>query len=165
MTPRTKIRSLVFTIVFLFITNIVLILFLLFGKSEEVKPPTPELNMVGTFLKDSIGFDEKQMELYQNLRKADFRKGKPAFESLKSAKDKFYLNIYNDTIPDSVVNKLAVIIGETQIAVDKHMLQHFKNIRRICTAEQLPKFDSSFKNVVKKVTSERSRKTEHKIHR
>ena len=71
---------------------------------------------------------------------------------LKSAKNKFYENIYKDSVADSVVNKLALIIGEKQMAVDLHMLQHFKNLRGLCTLQQLPKFDSLFKHVVEKIT-------------
>ncbi|MEO6330331.1 MAG: hypothetical protein ABIO55_15460 [Ginsengibacter sp.] len=158
MTPEKKIRSLIFAIVFLLITNIALLLFLVLNRDDHHKTDNRGLNTVGTFLKDEIGFDDQQMSIYQNLRKSDFERGKPEFDSLKAAKGRFYLNIYNDTIPDSVINKLAVTIGEAQIAVDRHMLRHFKSLRRICTPAQLPKFDSSFKTVVEKVTMGKSKK-------
>lgn len=157
MTPERKIRSLIFAIAFLLITNIILLLFLIFSRNNDDKPHNHDLSIVGSFLQDSIGFDKKQMDLYQNVRKEDFEKGKAVFDSMKFAKNKFYENIYTNNVSDSVINKLALNIAEKQVAVDKHMLHHFKNLRNLCTARQLPRFDSLFNNVVEKVTSGRFR--------
>lgn len=159
MTQAKKIRSLIFVIAFLLITNIALLLFLLFSRNSEQNKAEPDKrSVVEVFLEDSIDFDKQQLAIYQNLRKDALEKGKPLFDSVKSAKRIFYQNIYSGNISDSVIKKLAGNIGESQIAVDKYMLQYFKSIRRICTPAQLPKFDSSFKTVVEKVTSGRSRR-------
>ena len=70
----------------------------------------------------------------------------------------FYENIYDNTTPDSLVNKSASFIGKKQKAVDLLMLKHFKNVRNLCTGQQLAKFDSLFKNVIAKITSGKFRK-------
>lgn len=154
MTPEKKIRSLVIVIAFLFITNVLLLLFLIFNKSSHHNSHGGEKrSIIESFLQDQIGFNEQQMTAYKNMRNADFDKRVPIFDTLTSVKNKFYENIYNDSTPDSVINKLAVIVSEKQMTVDKHMLQYFKNVRRICTSAQLPKFDSSFRSVAEKITS------------
>lgn len=150
--PEKKIRSLILIIAFLLITNITLLLFLVSGRNSDNIATNRDLNIVGSFLKDSIGFDKKQMDMYQHFRKADFEKGKPVFDSIRAAKNRFYENIYSDSAADSTVNKSAADISKKQMAVDMHMLQHFRNLRSICTPKQLPKFDSLFKNIVEKVT-------------
>lgn len=154
MTAEKKIKSLFIVIAFLFITNVVLLLFFIFNKSDGHNSHRGEKrSIIESFLQDQIGFDEQQMASYKNMRNVDFEKRTPIFDSLTSIKNKFYENIYNDSIPDSTINKLAETVSEKQMVVDKHMLQYFKNVRRICTAGQLPKFDSSFRNIVEKITS------------
>ena len=148
-----KTRSLIFIIVFLLITNISLLSFFIFSGNENSNAHGKSLNMVGTFLKDQIGFSDEQMNAYQKLKKDDFEKNKPFFDQLKSAKDSFYQNIYLSDVPDSFLQKSALVIGERQVAVDLRMLQHFKNLRDLCTPQQLPKFDLSFTNIVEKITS------------
>jgi protein CpxP len=165
MTQEKKIRSLFIVIAFLFVTNVVLLLFLIFGKNDDRNSQhTDKRSVIETFLQDKIKFDEKQMALYKNIRNADFEKRVPIFDTLKSAKSRFYENIYNDSIPDSVINKLAEVVSEKQMVVDKHMFEYFKSIRRICTADQLPLFDSSFRDVVEKITAVKfkSKKRDHK---
>jgi len=103
-------------------------------------------------------FDEKQMDAYQMVRKKDFEKAQPMLQALSESKNNFYQNIHRDDVPDSLVKKSASVIGKKQIAVDMQMLQHFKNVRNLCTPEQLPKFDSLFKNVIAKITAGKFRK-------
>ncbi|MEP6595858.1 MAG: hypothetical protein ABJA71_07915 [Ginsengibacter sp.] len=158
METGKKIRSLTFIIAFLLVTNIVMILFFIFSKPCRRSSPAKDENMVATFLQNEIGFNEKQMSLYQKLKKDDFDKARPAFEALRHAKNTFYENIYDNSIPDSVVNKSAYFIGRKQKAVDMLMLKHFKNVRNLCTEQQLPKFDSLFKNVIAKITSGKFRR-------
>ena len=158
MTTQKKIRSLAFIIAFLLVTNIVMLLFFIFSKPCTPVPPPKDENVVATFLQNDIGFDEQQMKSYQKLKKDDFDRARPAFDALRHAKITFYENIYDNTTPDSLVNKSASFIGKKQKAVDLLMLKHFKNVRNLCTGQQLAKFDSLFKNVIAKITSGKFRK-------
>ncbi len=80
-------------------------------------------------------------------------KAHPLFNALRSAKDSLYNLLYTTTAtPDSIVNTRAALIGERQMKLDRQMFTHFKTVRNICTPEQLPKFDSSFKSIVQKIT-------------
>jgi len=158
MTPEKKIRSLIFIIAFLLVTNIVMLLFFIFSKPCTPAERPKDENLVATFLKNEIAFDNQQMDLYQKVRKNDFDKARPSFEELRFAKNSFYQNIHKDDVPDSVIKNSAAVIGKKQIAVDMLMLKHFKNVRNLCTAQQLPKFDSLFKNVIAKITAGKKRK-------
>ncbi len=158
MTPEKKIRSLFFVIAFLFITNILLLLFLVLNRNiENNRHKHDTRSVIEFFLQDEIGFDNKQMAVYKKMRDVDFEKRTPIFDSLKYVKNKFYENIYIDSMSDSATNELAVVVSKKQMEVDMHMLQYFKNVRKICTANQLPKFDSSFKKIVERITAVRYR--------
>ena len=60
--------------------------------------------------------------------------------------------------------KEAAAISNKQAFLDVSMLQHFKNVRRLCKAEQLPKFDSLFKNVIQRFTHGKSAKKRDNKH-
>ncbi len=156
-----KTKTLILIIVFLLITNIGLLCFFIFGGNENSTAHGRNLNMVGTFLKDQIGFSDEQMNAYQKFKKDDFEKNKFFFDQLKSVKNGFYQNIYRSDVPDSILQKSALLIGEKQVAVDLRMLQHFKNLRALCTPRQLPKFDSLFTNIVEKITRGKFRNGNH----
>ena len=158
MTSEKKIRSLTFIIAFLLVTNIAMLLFFIFSKPCTNSPKPKEENLVSTFLKDEIKFDDQQMDVYQQVRKKDFEKARPMLQALSESKNNFYQNIHHDDVPDSVVKKSVSVIGKKQIIVDMQMLQHFKNVRNICTPQQLPKFDSLFKTVIAKITAGKHRK-------
>jgi hypothetical protein len=49
-------------------------------------------------------------------------------------------------------DRRAEAIGEKQSALDMQMFRNLKSIRNLCTPEQLPKFDSSIKTVVARMT-------------
>jgi hypothetical protein len=156
--PQKKIKSLTFIVIVLLAINIAMIIFFINNKPAEQNPPEKNQSIVATFLQNDIGFDEHQMELYKKVKESDFEKGRSIFHELRNAKNNFYENIYRKDVADSILEKSAAMIGKKQEAVDMQMLKHFRNVRSICTEQQLPKFDSLFKNVIEKITAGRFRR-------
>ena len=111
---------------------------------DEIEPDQP-----GTPL---LKLAVQQMDEYQKLRATNMQSIKPLFNDIRSAKENFYNLLYVNNLTDSSVNKAADVIGEKQMVLDMHMFSHFKNVRNLCTPEELPKFDSLFKKVVEKMT-------------
>ena len=109
-------------------------------------------------LKTEVGFDQKQLDTYQQLREEHMKKIKPLFEDIRSAKDSFYSLLYVDNPPDSLLNKTAARIGEKQMVLDREVFNHFKNVRLLNRPEQLAKFDTLYKKVIEKITGGRGRK-------
>ena len=150
MNPVTKNKSLIAIIIFLLVSNIaVLIFFLVLGNSSK-GTHLAKKDMVSAFLKKEIGFSDQQMDTYEKMHKAHWDSLKPYFDDIHLVKDSFYNLLYNSQ-PDSVIYKRAALIGEKQMAIEVNMFHHFENVRKLCTQEQLPKFDSSFKNLVSKM--------------
>lgn len=144
MSHSTKIKSLVTIIIFLLITNIaMLIFFLASGRPADTRQKNREFNGMYNSLQSEVGFTKDQLDQYQALRKEQRDKVRPLFNELRNAKKDFYKLIYSSASPDSLINADADSIAQKQKALDMQMFRYFKNIRSICTPEQLPKFDTT----------------------
>ena len=156
MDAVTKNRSLVSIIIFLLISNItILIFFLCLSDGRKGFHGKEDRNTVSVFLQKEIGFNKQQMDEYQKLRGTHMQSVKPLFDDIRSAKESFYNLLYINNVADSTVNKAAAVIGEKQMVLDMQMFSLFKNVRNLCTPQELPKFDSLFKKVVEKMTGGR----------
>jgi protein CpxP len=156
MDAVTKNRSLVSIIIFLLISNItILIFFLCLSDGRKGFHGKEDRNTVSVFLQKEIGFNKQQMDEYQKLRATHMQSVKPLFDDIRSAKESFYNLLYINNVADSTVNKAAAVIGEKQMVLDMQMFSLFKNVRNLCTPQELPKFDSLFKKVVEKMTGGR----------
>ncbi len=68
--------------------------------------------------------------------------------------------LYTDPVSDSLINSGAETIGVKQKELDLQMFHHFERVRKLCTQEQLPKFDSALKKLIIRMTS-RPGKSDH----
>jgi hypothetical protein len=82
------------------------------------------------------------------LRKEQREIVRPLFGELRTAKKDFYDLLYTDAISDSLIIADADSIAQKQKRLDIQMFHYFKNIRKICTPDQLKKFDSTVNKVV-----------------
>lgn len=154
MKQTTKTKSLVTIILFLLITNIVmLIFFILLSKPADRRSRNHETNGMYTSLQNEVGFSKEQLDKYQFLRKEQMEKVKPLFNEVRNAKKDFYALIYSSNVPDSLIKADADAIAQKQKTLDMQMFSYFKNIRNICTPEQTQKFDSVIKKVVVRMVS------------
>jgi Spy/CpxP family protein refolding chaperone len=148
-----KYKTLVSIIVFLLITNFaMLIFFMVIAKPIDKKSRYNDQNGFGVMLQKEVGFSKAQLEKYQALRTQQRQNIKPLFDDIRKSKDNFYGLLYSDSVPDSVIDANADSIANTQKKLDLQMFNHFKNIRNICTPDQLQKFDSSIKKAVARMT-------------
>lgn len=148
-----KYKTLVSIIVFLLITNFaMLIFFMVIAKPIDKKSRYNDQNGFGVMLQNEVGFSKTQLDQYQALRTQQRQNVKPLFDDIRKSKDNFYGLLYSDSVPDSVIDANADSIAETQKKLDLQMFNHFKNIRSLCTPDQLQKFDSSIKKAVARMT-------------
>jgi hypothetical protein len=152
MSTTTKTRSLITIIIFLLITNIaMLIFFVLLSKPTQKKPRSRENSGMNTALQKEVGFSADQLGRYQALRKEQMKKVRPLFNEVRNAKNDFYDLVYADHVTDSMISNRADSIAEKQRILDMQMFMYFRNIRGICTGDQVPKFDSSIKRVIQRM--------------
>lgn len=157
MNNDRKLRSLGFIAGFLFVTNVIMLVFFL-GINNGRRNSQQRGNLVGTFLQKEVGFDSKQMDQYQALKKADMDSLTPYFDSLHMSKDVFYKLVSVHDVSDSDMASRLMPIGARQMKVDEQMLVHFKKVRDLCKPDQLAKFDSLFGSVISKITNGRRNK-------
>lgn len=148
--PQNK--SLISIIVFLLLTNIAMLIFFLFLGNTSRRGHGREENFFSNILQKEVGFNDNQITAYKKLKEEQMHKMKPLFEDIRNAKDNFYKLVYTNPLPDSIFNANAAAIGTKQAALDMQMFQNLKAIRNLCTPEQQPKFDSSIKTVVARMT-------------
>jgi Spy/CpxP family protein refolding chaperone len=132
----------------LLVANIALVSFFLLKKDDNRHEKRPDKKaMISTFLKSEIGFDTLQLKQYDTMSDRHKENMKKMMDSLRSPKDKQFKELVAANFSDSVMNSVAEQSSTSQKAMELQMFSHLKNIRLLCTPEQLPKFDSLFGKV------------------
>jgi protein CpxP len=148
---QNKSKVFVAIIVMLVITNIALVSLFLMKKDPGKRDKYEERKtMIAAFLKNEIGFSTAQLQQYDTLSSNHRDNIKKMFDSLKSSKDRQFRQLAAGNFTDSVMNVVADQSAVSQKMMELQMFNHLKNIRAICTADQLPKFDSLFAKVLNK---------------
>ncbi|MEI9957691.1 MAG: hypothetical protein WDM90_15640 [Ferruginibacter sp.] len=100
--------------------------------------------MMRDFLQNQVGFNAQQIQDYDTLSKQFKIKTQNNPDSLRGNKEEQFkvlgIKGFSESTIDSIVNKSF----ENQKIMELQMMNHFVSIRKLCTAEQLPKFDSLF---------------------
>jgi len=158
MSNNTKTKTLVTIIIFLLITNIAMLIFFVMSNGpHDRRNRNHESNGMYNSLKNEVGFSKQQLDQYQLLRKEQMGKVRPLFNEVRNAKKDFYGLIYSENVSDSLMNAEADSIAKKQKSLDLQMFTYFKNVRKICRAEQLQKYDSTLKKEVSRMVDKPSR--------
>lgn len=147
MSTTSKSKILLITVIILLITNIVMLFFFL-NKGPEKRGRNGREAMMTEFLKKEIGFSAEQMQQYDTLSKQHREKVRASFDEIRTNKTRILKELGTVGFSDSAINASANISAETQKNIELNMLMHFATIRKLCTVEQLPKFDSLFYKVL-----------------
>ena len=147
MSTQTKSKLYLLIIGILLVTNIAMLFFFMGNKDEGRRGGNRGNDrgaMMRDFFQEEIGFNDAQLQQYDTLSKQGKEKMKADMEALKNSKVEQFKELgakgFSDAAIAAVINQSA----EKQKMMELQMMNHFATIRKICTAEQLPKFDSSF---------------------
>ncbi|MBL7696742.1 MAG: hypothetical protein JNK79_01225 [Chitinophagaceae bacterium] len=154
MNQLSRNKVLLTIISILLITNVVMLI--LFLRIEKPQPPK-KLGFTEK-LKNDVGFSQEQMAAYVTRRDKFWASVRQQFDSIKETKIGFYHLMYDQSVPDSVLEQRADGIGKQQRNLDLFVVKHFKDIRKICTHEQLPKYDSLLPALIDRMTARPERK-------
>ena len=145
-------KLLLFIVAILFLANVVLLYFFFKGK-EEVKPPSREHRGISEQLKNDVGFNDEQLKAYNVRREKHMSEMKVLFEAMRQTKEEFFNTVKTPQAADTLIQSGAVDIAERQKAIDLRTHAYFTDLRKICTPDQLPKFDSLYQQVIKRMIS------------
>jgi hypothetical protein len=158
MNPESKNKSLVSIIIFLLITNVVmLIFFLVLNKPIQRNTRVRDQNGMSGMLQKDVGFTKDQLNTYQTLRKGQLDSVHILFDEVRKAKMDFYNLIYTPNVADSTLISAANEIAVKQKNLDLHMINHFRMVRNICSPDQVQKFDSSIKKIIARMVGKSGR--------
>lgn len=155
MNQVSRNKILLTIIAILLLTNIVMLVFFL--KKKPGQEGSKRLGFTEK-LKNDVGFTQQQMEVYQPKRDKFWAKVREQFDTIKKTKVDFYHYMYDPAVPDSVIEAKADVIGKQQSDLDLFVVRHFKDIRTLCTPEQLPKYDSLLPPLIERMTARPERK-------
>jgi len=147
----SKTQVLIFIIVILLLVNIAMVFS--FGmkqpeRDEKNNDRQRRPNPIAFTLKEKVGFSQQQMEQIDQLKKQHREKMHLLFEDIRKAKITFYSNVNNAEINEKAIEELSVNIGKKQQAIELQAFRNFRDIRALCTPEQLPKYDSLMPQVI-----------------
>ncbi len=144
---------------FLLVTNVAL-LWMLNNKKSDAKynGKFDKGAMLKDFLQKEIGFNNEQIVQFDTIAKLQRAAMKANFEAIKKNKENQLKLLGSLSFSDSAIAQMANQSAENQKVMELQMLNHLAAIRKLCTAEQLPKFDSTFYTVWKKKKKEEVKK-------
>lgn len=152
-------KILAIAVVVLLLSNIALIAFVLKGKEKRTTGPFGGKDPFTVMVEELKMTDQQQTE-YKQLREQHFQKVKPLFDSMRAAKSSLYALIKEDDskVNHSLLNIYSNKIGERQSELDRLMFEHFRNVRKLFTAEQQPKFDSLVQRMMQRGKKDSSKR-------
>lgn len=155
MNRISKIKTLIGVIIFLLITNLVLLYFIVFQK-PEVADKARETSTT-YLLQKEVGFTNEQLAKYKQLKEAHYKNVRPYFDSLKINKANFYRMLPND-IDEATLQTSSAKIADQENILNIELFKFYKSARTICTPKQFVLFDS----LVVKQMSNRMRRSGRK---
>ena len=155
MNQLSRNKILLSILAILLITNIVMLVLFL-----KMKPHPQETKRLGFTekLKNQVGFSAQQMAVFEPKKKVFWASVRERFDEIKKTKEDFYKYMYDPSVPDSALEAKADLIGKQQRDLDLFVIRHFKEIRTLCTPDQLPKYDSLLPPLIERMTARPERK-------
>ncbi|HEY0679257.1 MAG TPA: hypothetical protein VGD17_13290 [Chitinophagaceae bacterium] len=154
MMHNSRYKVLLALLAILLLTNGVLLYFYLDKKGPEKRSTRHDRsNYMRDFLKDSVGFNDQQLATFDQIREKHSENVKSLFEEMRSAKLTFYKQVNQEAGPDSLNQASAEAIAEKQKALDLAFFNHFRQVRTICSPDQVPRYDSMVQQIIRRMVS------------
>ena len=168
MSTQTKSKLYLLIIGILLITNIAMLFIYLkdcgheSGKPKQARNNNDRTAMMKEFLQKEVGFDSLQIQQYDTLSKQFKERSKAGYDSLRNGKEEQFKELGNKAFSDSAIAAMANVSGDKQKAMELKLLNHFATIRKLCTPDQLIKFDTSFYKIWSKKKKPEEKKEDKK---
>lgn len=152
-------KLLVIILLILVLSNAVL-LFFLFGKRPPRKAGAEMASndksggmraYMKKVLKDSIGFTDAQVAMYDTMGSRHKDIMKPMFSTIQAHKDSFYKLLMQPGPSDSLRQSFLDKIAQDQRMIDERIFNHFYELRAMCTPDQQPRFDTVMQKMIRKM--------------
>jgi Spy/CpxP family protein refolding chaperone len=138
-------------IVFLFLLNLGLIGLLVWKKVKQHEPylyPKKEaFKDVSGILKKELQLNDAQVLAFERIRTDYYQKEIVVKQHIKDSKDAMNEEMFNSATDDSKIQRLACSISEDEYKMELIRYQQAKELKAVCTNEQLEKFEKLVKEI------------------
>ena len=161
---RNNNKLLLLIIAVLVIANISMLVYFLQKSAPPVQAQRQDRKAyIADFLKKEIGFSTQQLAAYDTLSTRHRQRIGILFEKLRGNRGDQFNQMVGGHFTDSTINTIARESAATQEELELIMLKHLRNIRLLCTPDQVPKFDTSFAKALIKRSESRRKQTGKKL--
>ncbi len=136
-------KVLVRAVLLLFLLNVGCLSLFIWKYTESTKPalfPTPGFRDVSGVLKKELGLTDIQVRQIDVLRETYFRKESDLTSVIRSERDSMNVEMFNKSTDELLVKSLARRIAENEYQMEMLRLDQSRELKLICTPEQLNKF-------------------------
>ena len=163
MSTTSKTRALVAAVIFLLLTNIAVLVFFLCCKGPGRKQfHGGRDGVMKEFLQKEVGFSASQISLYDSLSKKNRENIRKRFDDMRNIKMEQFKQLGRNGFSDTAMSKAASESAEMQGKMELNLIMQIDDIRKLCTPDQLPKFDSGFYKIWNKHDIKKNKPEEKK---
>jgi polyhydroxyalkanoate synthesis regulator phasin len=147
-----KNRLLGIVLILLVLANMVTLGIFWYYKIHNAQPPANQhggRSAASAFIIKEVGLNAEQQKAYQELIRQHQEKVKALNEQLHFAKDSFFDMLSDSTVSATNINAASATIGKLEAEIDLLTFEHFKQLRKLCNADQKVKLDNSIKQVLR----------------
>ncbi len=113
----------------------------------ELFPKIEQYHDVSGILKSELNLTDKQTEQIEQIRLNYFEKEKLLAKTIRDEKDSMNISMFNQSTNDELVKHLAHEIAMNEEQMELLRWAQAKDLKAICTAEQLEKFENLVKEI------------------
>ncbi len=113
-------------------------------------PPPPETtksehtSKVDKFFHKELNLDEDQMVEVKKLTKEHFQERREVFQQIREQKGLLIKELSDETEDTVAINTILAEIARLESMNEKLFIDHYKNLKKVCTPEQLDSLNKVF---------------------
>jgi periplasmic protein CpxP/Spy len=156
MTRPSRTKWLLVLVGILLVTNIITLAVFWFNKKpKKGNDSAGQRPRMGKFIVDQMKFDSTREAVYWMMRDTMMAKQRPVWDSIRSAKLRFFDLVNQPGASDSLLRARANDVMEYQKKLDSITLRHFQQVRTLVEPGEVQKFDTVIQEIVNRMTPQR----------
>jgi periplasmic protein CpxP/Spy len=151
MNNQNNFRNLWIAILSLFILNMGTLGWIFFKNKHDGPPVGP------VFIEKTLGFDKKQIEEFEPLKKQHFKDVLPVREAIKQDKEALFSWVKSEKADSLELENHLASLSLKVIQNERNTFKHFRELRDLCSPEQKKVFDEVLIDRIRKMPPEKAK--------
>lgn len=150
MATKNKIWWLI--ILLLLVANTVTLVLFWTGRNQQPPQQGPAPQLLAEFLTKELQLDSVQQQQYQQLIQAHRSAAAPLRQRIVDLKDSLFLLLKQGNPSDTAKGAATAKIAATTQQLERLHIDHFQQVRAICTPAQQQQFDNLLHDIVRRLS-------------